>query len=137
MMTMLKLNPCYFFRFFLSVFLIVGATPARSDWMLVDANEDASILVSLSDYLATSPIKELTFLMNFNEPVSGIGYEFNSAVQMAEFDCASMNLRILGFKNFKEPMGQGVVTFKHDKPTAWKQVRVDSMEYSIWKVACE
>jgi hypothetical protein len=117
--------------------MLIASTPARSDWMMVDANDDATVLVQLSDYLSQPPKENLTFLMNFNAPIKHIGREFNSAVNMAEVDCQNLRYKVLGFKNYSEPMGQGQITFQTDKPTAWKMVFAGTMEYSLWKVACE
>ena len=51
----------------LVIVMLIASTPARSDWMMVDANDDATVLVQLSDYLSQPPKANLTFLMNFNE----------------------------------------------------------------------
>lgn len=121
----------------LVIVMFIASTPARSDWMMVDANDDATVLVQLSDYLSQPPKANVTFLMNFNAPVTHIGREFNSAVNMAEVDCQNHRYKVVGFKNYSEPMGQGQITFQTDKPTAWKKVFAGTMEHSLWKVACE
>ena len=117
--------------------MLIAAPSARSDWMMVDANDDAAVLVLLSDYLSQSPKANLTFLMNFNAPIKHIGREFNSSVNMAEVDCQNLRYKVVGFKNYSEPMGQGQITFQTEKPAAWKKVFAGTIEFSLWKVACE
>ena len=61
---------------------------------------------------------------------------FMSTKTHKQFDCAGMRVRLLAFTEFSHSMGTGVAADGHVDRGNWISVEPDSMNQSLWEVAC-
>lgn len=114
--------------------LMLHSFACRADWILFEGTDTVEIYVDLATVVSQSREPRLEYLLNFNTPQTTKGAR--SAIDTSEYDCLNQRRRTISMKNFSEPMAQGRVLFNSNKPTKWSQVSPDSMEYTLWKFAC-
>jgi hypothetical protein len=114
--------------------LMMHSFACKADWIFLEGTDTVEIYVDLSTVVGQSREPRLEYLLNFNTPQTTKGAR--SAIDTSEYDCWNQRRRTLAMKNFSEPMAQGRVLFSSNKPTKWRPVSSDGMEYTHWKFAC-
>ena len=115
--------------------------PLYAEWLDIGGKVERGLTV-YTVYVDTDSVHRkgdivtLWALFDYMSIQSIVGGPWLSSKARREYDCVNKRVRLLGYMTFTGNMGSGEVVFSNADQSAWEPLAPDSMDRTIWDVAC-
>jgi len=115
--------------------------PLYAEWLDAGGKVERGLTV-YTVYVDTDSISRkgdivtLWALFDYMSIQSIVGGPWLSSKARRAYDCVNKRVRLLGYMTFTGNMGSGEVVFSNADQSAWEPLAPDSMDRTIWDVAC-
>ena len=115
--------------------------PLYAEWLNVGGKVERgltvyTVYVDTDSILRQGDIVTLWALFDYMSIQSIVGGPWLSSKARRAYDCVNKRVRLLGYMTFTGNMGSGEVVFSNSAQSAWEPLAPDSMDRTLWDIAC-
>jgi hypothetical protein len=118
---------------------VACGSATAADWTPV--SPDNGIYSSYADRSTirrNGPIATMAAMYDFPRgDLTPEGMPFRSTTTRREYDCQARKVRLIAYADHAERFGEGPVVSSAQAPRRWEPVVEDSVDATLWKIACE
>jgi hypothetical protein len=122
----------------LIILLLLSSGSGYAEWGVVSTNEEAGMTIYMDPdtYRRKEDLVEVWLLYDFKTPQTFRAKTFLSFKSQTEYDCTEERVRYLMTTYFLGNMGNHRVVYNEADEGKWDPVQPDSVDHTLWKVAC-
>jgi hypothetical protein len=123
----------------LVTFLSLSYVPAYAEWVLASGDDGAglTVYVDRDSIQRKGNFARMWQLFDYKTVQTVAGDSLLSIQRRNEYDCTKMWTRLLAYTWFSSNMGRGRVVYETTEELQWETVAPQSINHTLWKVACD
>ena len=123
-------------RLLLGLMLLVTATAARAEWVLVDDGDQIITYVDRSTIRRSGNLVKMWHMMDFKTVQTVEPYNFYSGTYQVEYECKEETSKNLALNVYSGKVGTGKSLYTYAKPGDAIPISPRSIAEALWKIAC-
>ncbi len=123
-------------KLLLTLMLTLVSTSALAKWTVVGEVVQYTQYVDFATIRKSENKVKMWSLRDIKTVQKVAGSRYSSLKRLREYDCKKEQTRQLAFTWFSGNMGNGLVVYSQSDPSKWRPVGPDSIEKTLWKIAC-
>lgn len=120
--------------------LTLISTHTMAEWTKIgesDDDEGYTVYAEMDSVRKSGDRVRMWILLDYKTEQRASGVNFLSKTIRRDYDCKGEHLRTLAFKLFSWNMEQGSLVRSYNQPKNWEVVQPESMDETVWDVACK